>query len=1257
MGPQGFKFTWLCELLDTLDAARKERCLTSNRNVNLDVKYTTEWFIKYNGVIPRHGPAAAAFLSCLLPERLPKRSYSMQEAALANVWARIRRLPAASVKKLKAWKSAETDLATTVEHVFADFDDNVDVYNGPVTLEEIDRALFQLAANSAFSSPEIRNYKNSQTQGDILAPIVRRLKSSEAKWLVRMVLKRYTPVQLPERTVLRSFHFLLPHIMAVRNSIESAVDVLTLKELQGIPANPSPADESWILRLCAHYIIPGLGAMITRTSFVKARTIKHCCNEARNRTMSVERKYDGEYCQVHIDLTKEVSSQIQIFSKSGKDSTRDRIRLQPALRKGLRIGEQDCAFSRNCIVEGELLIYNRSTRSVMPFHAIRKHILHGGKPLGTEMDSPRKPDEQIMFVFYDIMFLDDMILSQRPHHERRKRLEQIVRTVEGESEVAYRRVINFSNSDARRGLLDIFANAIQRRWEGLVLKGCDDPYFSFLYSQSVLKLKKDYIKGCGDVVDLCVIGGRRDPRIIEQLQLGPLSWTTFYIACLENKEEVRRFDAKPIFRILQTVSSPGVPKEDILHFNAQGQLFKVPFANSIDQYVVWTDAKEMTDMEAPSELFKVPFIVEIMGAGFERPQNARYMVPRFPRVMKVHSDRTFLETSSFEEVQKQAEQSMEEISVQESQEEVDWIARLTAADGKHARFHSVSERTASPSVSTLSNSLNKTTQTSDTPCKIRPVSNEDGNLHNTENNSSHFGSNAISPSAVMASGQSQRRSSPPHVNELSVRDSAANNASGQAYKTSSGSPVIALRAGDSCHTSKRKLADIERPDEDDQDARRRKVSAEVTNISTTRSFGSNGRLKADKVSSLRHHPSRNVHTGQSTMLIYTDEVRPHTGPVIGSPSPSMSNIHRFPNHRQPFEPPAVFRPPSRRHRARHELVSQSTNITPPKGRQRRPLSDLSAGSTQRGRDELPDSLSRDMSDKENPGKLPSSGEHSTNGMAGDGPMENGSNENHDCVADALLDKDGIFSEGEKRQKLPDHAPRKETDASTLSETKAPVRIPQLRITDFASYILCSHWSPLQKELAVRNGSIPRSVRKSEFLVGRLLLARLLDCSGPEDIAKEIYQVVKTVSVLRSRLMSRGLSSSKSRPDSSRPRERRQRRLVVFYDMQALALMPTETVPCQCGDSQLCQSCLALVNSSLRYHFKGAVLFSTGRRFCPPEIPPERGVDSSSTRPGLDGNLRKDKLVADVITDWRQVMGLLESLCCDDDGILGREDSV
>jgi DNA ligase-4 len=53
--------------------------------------------------------------------------------------------------------------------------------------------------------------------------------------------------------------------------------------------------------------------------------------------MNVERKYDGEYCQIHIDLSKDRDF-ITLLSKSGKDSTKDRIDLYDVPRDSLWLG-------------------------------------------------------------------------------------------------------------------------------------------------------------------------------------------------------------------------------------------------------------------------------------------------------------------------------------------------------------------------------------------------------------------------------------------------------------------------------------------------------------------------------------------------------------------------------------------------------------------------------------------------------------------------------------------------------------------------------------------------------------------------------------------------------------------------------------------------------------------------------------------------------------------------------------------------------
>jgi hypothetical protein len=40
--------------------------------------------------------------------------------------------------------------------------------------------------------------------------------------------------------------------------------------------------------------------------------------------------------------------------------------------------------------------------------------------------------------------------------------------------------------------------------------------------------------------------------------------------------------------------------------------------------------------EQPTELFKMPVVVEVMSAGFDRAANTRFFTLQFPRVLKIH---------------------------------------------------------------------------------------------------------------------------------------------------------------------------------------------------------------------------------------------------------------------------------------------------------------------------------------------------------------------------------------------------------------------------------------------------------------------------------------------------------------------------------------------------------------------------------------------------------------------------------------------
>jgi DNA ligase 4 len=296
--------------------------------------------------------------------------------------------------------------------------------------------------------------------------------------------------------------------------------------------------------------------------------------------------------------------------------------------------------------------------------------------IGTVRDSPIDLNEHLMIMFYDILLSDDTVCIGEPDHRRRRLLESLVRRIPGRADIASHQIIDFSSPDAPQLLSEAFARAITRRWEGFVMKGCNEPYFSFNGTKSFIKLKKDHIAGLGDTADLVIVGGRRDVRAEQKLAIGKLWWTSFYIGCLENRDEVCRFDAKPRFRIIDVIDRHGISKENMRYLNRHGYFEREPFAKQIHEFDVdFEDGRQLQ----PAELFKRPFPVELMGAGFDKPTNSRYFALRFPRVLKIHEDRSFKDIVSLEELQEMARRC-EEAPEDSEIEEMHWLGRLQGSD-------------------------------------------------------------------------------------------------------------------------------------------------------------------------------------------------------------------------------------------------------------------------------------------------------------------------------------------------------------------------------------------------------------------------------------------------------------------------------------------------------------------------------------------------------------------------------------------------
>jgi DNA ligase-4 len=404
--------------------------------------------------------------------------------------------------------------------------------------------------------------------------------------------------------VFRQYHFLLPDLLKFQNEFDAALQLLH-GELSCYPPNPEPSLESEMRTEAAQRLKPAVGVKVARPPFYKAWSFKHCFQLVGKRAWAAEVKYDGEYCEfasgdsldvslfyageIHVDL-ETAPNNIQIFSKNGKDATKDREALRNTIRDALRIGRFDCAFRRNCIVLAEMVLYSDKKQKILPFSKIRKHIKRSGSFFGTLQDSLPHEWEHLMLVFFDVLVLDGEPIMRQCLQKRRQTLRNLVKVIPGRSLRSQWTLLDFKSEYGITDLKQAFAMSLVGRQEGLILKPLGTPYFPLHSKTGVyqpgyfIKLKRDYLGDMGgqrDLGDFAIIGACYDPQLAPKTDLKPLYWTHFHVGCVTNKLEIQRSRAKPRFKVVGCLSlDKQIPKGDLKHLNQLGRIQQLDLGSS-----------------------------------------------------------------------------------------------------------------------------------------------------------------------------------------------------------------------------------------------------------------------------------------------------------------------------------------------------------------------------------------------------------------------------------------------------------------------------------------------------------------------------------------------------------------------------------------------------------------------------------------------------------------------------------------------------
>ncbi|KAL9085624.1 MAG: hypothetical protein Q9165_007525 [Trypethelium subeluteriae] len=709
-------FSSLCDLLTQLEKIEDQLPPpTALRRQRLKNDKVRQWFKHHRHEIDQTSPEA--LLSSLMPHRRPDRNYAMQETRLERAIGRCYCLGLAKVKDLQSYKiSGRGDLGSSVERATRDLGPPA---IPPVSVEEVDSSLGELASRSRFSNYNVRQTASTADLDEPLGWLYLRMDPWQAKWLTRIVSKDIARFMPEDHQVQSAYHFLLPDLLRFQDSLPDALGLLK-NGLECYPAVADPDQRLIYKREASARLCPKVGVKVGRPSFVKARSIQNCLNLMGRRRWSAERKYDGEYCEIHIDTSNE-SRPIQIYSKSGKDSTEDRSAIHGTIRESLRLGKPECPIRSKCILLGELLLYNDATEEILEFAKIRNHVLRSGRFIGTENDSPPHRDEHLMIMYHDLLMIDDETVMNEPYQERRGRLFSIIVKRPGYAMTAQRKYIDFSTADAKERLMEYFAWSITQRWEGLVLKPTDAPYFALYESEDTsgfrgfVKMKKDYIDSMGDEADFAVVGASYNARDVEACGLSKPRWTSFYLGCLENKDDVLGRGARPRFKVVDLICCKEcIPKADLETLCNHGYFSEHPFHK--DEAPETFDISIGDSVPPMQTAFSSPLVVEVLGSAFDKPSGANFYALRHPRIRKVHLDRSWRDTISFDELQELARKARELADEGESQELEKWVnvVRKTFTESRSTRSRSARLTATPPVLRTrqASETTEGTTQTS-----------------------------------------------------------------------------------------------------------------------------------------------------------------------------------------------------------------------------------------------------------------------------------------------------------------------------------------------------------------------------------------------------------------------------------------------------------------------------------------------------------------------------------------------------------------
>ncbi|KAL4917140.1 hypothetical protein BDW62DRAFT_87739 [Aspergillus aurantiobrunneus] len=234
------------------------------------------------------------------------------------------------------------------------------------------------------------------------------------------------------------------------------------------------------------------------------KSITEVLDRFEGKEFTCEYKYDGERAQIHyvapdqmkkypgaqVTMKKDGAGLAAIFSRNSEDLSKK----YPDILRKIDTWIKPCV--KSFVLDCETVAWDIETKKVLPFQQLMTRKKKDVNPEDVKV--------KVCVFAFDLLFLNGEPTVKKSLRERRELLHESFQVTEGEFQFA-----QFGNTNDLDQIQNLLDESVKASCEGLMVKMLDTEesgYEPSKRSRNWLKVKKDYLAGVGDSLDLVVLG-------------------------------------------------------------------------------------------------------------------------------------------------------------------------------------------------------------------------------------------------------------------------------------------------------------------------------------------------------------------------------------------------------------------------------------------------------------------------------------------------------------------------------------------------------------------------------------------------------------------------------------------------------------------------------------------------------------------------------------------------------------------------------